>query len=191
MSNKTKYVLIRRTDDYSPVAMSLSTARDLDNTPFYGTTVGGPEQVTLAYIRKERIRIYTDEEHMLYKQDCAEYEEWNRFRDKYHGRIFQATVTWFDKPSGMGCVRIDENLSLPIYSCNIKGRKTWFPETACVYYEPGETVDIRIDCHSRKTLFAIGETPGHFDAVGWDRIKGQNLAFRCDEDGKALNGLFE
>lgn len=188
--SRTKYVLIERTNEYNPIAMSAATALDLDNTPFAETNVGEPKPITLARIRKERIRIYSDEEHIQYQEDCAEHEAWDKFREKYHGKIFSAKVAWFDNMRGEGVVTIDEDLSLQIYACNIKGRKTWYPETACVYYEKGQIVQIKVDCQSRRTIFAIGETQGHLDTEGWDRIKDTNLAFRCDEDGKAINGLF-
>lgn len=112
------------------------------------------------------------------------------FRAKYHKKTFSATVRWFDNMRGEGMVRIDDKLSLPIYACNIAGRKTWFAETACVFYKAGQEVQIEIDVHSYSTVFAKGITPGHFDSEGWDRIKDQNLAFRCDEQGNATNGLF-
>lgn len=112
------------------------------------------------------------------------------FRDKYHGKVFQAKVRWFDNMRGEGSVRIDDELSLPIYACNIKGRKTWFAETACVFYKPGQLVDIEIDVVNYSAVFAKGLTLGHFDTEGWDRIKDQNLAFRCNDEGEVITGLF-
>lgn len=188
--SRTKYVVIERTAEYNQIAMSPATALDLDNTPFSGTVVGVPKPITLTQIRRDGIRIYTDEEHTQYQKDCAEHEAWSAFRDKYHGKVFKATVRWFDSARGEGVVRIDEDLSLQIYACNIKGRKTWYSETACVYYKEGQIVDIKVDCHSHRTIFAIGKTQGYFDTEAWDRIKDQNLAFRCDEEGNATNGLF-
>ncbi len=185
----SKYILVLRTEEYNPIAMSRETYADIDNTPFYDTTIEDPQPVTMSRIRKERIRVYSDEEHKQYIQDCAEQDAWDTFRNKYHDKTFKATVRWFDNTSGEGAVTIDEDLTLTIYACNIKGRKTWYPHTACIYYSPGQIVDIKVDCHSRRTLFAIGETEGTFDSEGWDRIKDKNLAFRCDSDGSAITGL--
>lgn len=191
--SRTKYVVIERTAEYNQIAMSPATALDLDNTPFSGTVVGVPKPITLTQIRRDGIRIYTDEEHTQYQRDRAEYEAFSALRTKYHKKPLKATVRWFNPNSGIGTIIIEgaEDLpSFPIYACNIKGRKTWYPETACVSYETGEIVDIELDMHTRHSIFVIGITPGKLDVAEWDRIKDQNLAFRCDEDGKAINGLF-
>lgn len=116
--------------------------------------------------------------------------QWQQFRDKYHGKTFTAVVRWFNQNSGEGMVRIDDSLSLPIYACNIAGKRTWYPETACVYYTEGQTVQIKIDVHLYSAIFAIGITRGHFDSEHWDRIKNTVLAFQCNEDGQAINGFF-
>lgn len=120
----------------------------------------------------------------------AKQKAWDDLKTKYHGKTFTATVRWFDNMSGQGMVEIDEDLSLPIYACNIRGKKTWFPETACVYYKAKQIVEIEIDVHAYSAVFAKGITPGHFDSEGWDRIKNQDLAFRCNDAGEAINGLF-
>lgn len=120
----------------------------------------------------------------------VKYNQWKQFQKKYHGKTFTAVVRWFNKSSGEGVVRLDDGLSLPIYACNIAGRKTWYPETACVYYAEGQIVQIKVDVHMYSTIFAIGVTSGHLDIERWDQIKDKDLAFRCNEDGQAINGLF-
>lgn len=110
-------------------------------------------------------------------------DQWERFHAKYHGKTFAAVVWLFNKSSGEGFIRLDDGLVLPIYACNIPGKKTWYPKTACVYYTEGQSVQIRIDVHMFSTAFAIGVTPGHFDAEHWNSIKDQELAFRCNEEG--------
>lgn len=104
-----------------------------------------------------------------------------------------ARVRWFSRISGEGMVRVtigDREHCLPIYACNIKGKKTWYPETACVYYEKDQTIEVEVkwDDHA---CFVIGLTPGTLDVEAWDRIKEKDLAFRCDDDGNATTGLFK
>jgi len=104
----------------------------------------------------------------------------------------KAKVRLFDKLTGEGIVRLTsgqhQDLSLTIYACNIEGKKTWFPETACVYYDKNQEIEVEVKWDKYKT-FVIGLTPGTLDQEAWDNIKGQNLAFRCDEDGEAVTGL--
>lgn len=120
----------------------------------------------------------------------AKWTAFETFRNTHHGKTFTASVDWFDNGRGIGMVTITESFRLPIYACNISGRKTWYSETACVYYEKGQSVEVEIDVVSPSGIFAKGLTAGHFDSAGWDRIKDQNLAFRCDEAGNAMSGLF-
>jgi hypothetical protein len=99
------------------------------------------------------------------------------------------TVRWFDKLRGEGLIRIKSTgISVPIYSCNLPGAKTLFPETACVYLKRDE--EISID-HIHESCGAIVTSSDniHFDAETWDRIKDQNLAFKCNDDG-TTTGLF-
>lgn len=109
----------------------------------------------------------------------------------YHNKIFKATVDWFNNMSGMGMLTVNNSLRLPIYACAIKGRKTWFAETACVYYKPGQIVEIKVTVGALRDLMAEGLTAGHLDVEGWNNIKDRNLAFRCNDSGEAINGLFE
>ena len=77
-----------------------------------------------------------------------------------------------------------------IYACNINGKKTWYPKTACVYYTEGQEVDVELKVFSNFKLFVNGLTPGHFDSERWNSLDQSRLAFKCDENGKAINGLF-
>lgn len=105
----------------------------------------------------------------------------------------KAEVRWFNKITGKGYVKLTtgehKGLPLPIYACNIKGKKTWYPETACVYYEPGQkiTVDVKWDSHA---TFVIGITKGILDKDRWDSMDQNKLAFKCNAKGEATNGLF-
>jgi len=99
-------------------------------------------------------------------------------------------VLWFDNNSGEGMVQIGE-LTSDIYACNIAGKKTWYPETACVYYEKGQTIKVKLSFHGYMSqVFVIGLTPGYLDAEGWSNQDQDRLAFKCDEEGNATNGLF-
>lgn len=101
--------------------------------------------------------------------------------------ITKLKVRWFDKLRGEGSVEsLDGEFFGIIYACNIPGKKTWFPETACVYYERGQVVDADITDYRAIRLF----TKGIFDADKWNSLDQDRLAFRCDDDGKAINGLF-
>lgn len=81
------------------------------------------------------------------------------------------------------------DIHLPVYSCNIKGAKTCYSETACMNLERDQTVtlDITGDIHQ---LFACVTEGGTFDAEKWASLDQSRLAFKCDETGKAINGLF-
>lgn len=74
-----------------------------------------------------------------------------------------------------------------IYACNIPGKKTWFAETACVFYVEGQIIDFDI----KEGGFIVPTTPGIFDAEKWNSLDQDRLAFKCDENGKAINGLFK
>ena len=103
-----------------------------------------------------------------------------------------ARVRWFDKMSGEGAVRVTINgkeYSLMIYACNISGKKTWYPHTACVSYEKDQIIDVEVKWDSYAT-FVIGLTPGTLDQDSWDTLKSKgDLAFTCDEDGNTTSGL--
>ena len=100
----------------------------------------------------------------------------------------QGVVRWFDRLSGTGVIRdVETDQCYRVWACNIIGAKTWFEHTACMYLEQGQPVEFTpVDgcgaCYVTNVIF---------DSEHWDRIKDQKLAFRCDENGKAITGLFE
>lgn len=183
---RTKYVLVER-EDFHPMAMTSQVAMEVNEI----TPIKLQKPITIAEIRQKRIRIWTAEDQKGFVEHEKEREAFEAFRAKYHKKTFPAVIDWFNKDRGQGMLTIQgTEIRLVIYACNIKGRKTWYPETACVYYEKGQIVDIEVDASCYRSVFALGVTPGHFDSEGWDRIKDKNLAFRCDENGEATNGLF-
>lgn len=176
----TKYLLIHDTEN-NVIAVSRLVLNDMQERR--GVPSLSAKPVSLSTIKKEGIRILGDSSYFLQVQ----FED---FRNKYHDKEFLAKVDWFDAVRGLGMVSIDDSLRLPIYACNIDGKKTWFPETACVYYTEKQEVLVRIDSHSYSHVSVIGLTPGTPDTEGWNNIKNQDLAFRCNEKGDAINGLF-
>ncbi len=103
-------------------------------------------------------------------------------------KIVRTTVTWFDKSSGEGFVHL-EGYPYIIYACNIKGKKTWFSETACVYYTENQEIDIKID-EAYGEIFIIGLTPGTVDIEKWERIKDSKLISKCNDRDEPITGLF-
>jgi len=102
--------------------------------------------------------------------------------------MIECVVLWFNRQSGEGFVRsLKDGSSGEIYACNIKGKRTWYPETACVHYAPGEIVQVEVDDNG----FVLGLTPGIFDRAKWETLDHERLAFRCDETGKLVTGLFK
>ncbi len=104
------------------------------------------------------------------------------------GVNMKAIVTWFDRRDGEGVMRDDSDTPYRIAACNIPGKKTWFPHTACVYYERGQTVEFELVEGCADLVRCL--TPGHFDRAKWDALDHKRLAFRCDASGQATTGLF-
>lgn len=179
---RTKYVQIERSAEYKQAYTTLKAAQHMIET-------GAAESckpVTLSQIKALRLFEYREDH---YFRDIAERE----FVAKYDGKRFKAKVI----DGGSKCEMLvtilgAEELHLQrIYACNIAGKKTWYPETACVYYETGQIVDVELKVFSNFQLFVNGLTQGILDEKQWDRIKDKSLAFRCDESGNAVTGLFK
>lgn len=179
MASRTQLILIARPDCH-PTAVSRAVRDDMRKR---GESILSERPITKAEVKRDRVHIYADD---VYFEHRA-FEDW---KAKAHGRTFKAKVLWFNLAQGCGSVWIEElGESLPIWACAIAGKKTWFPETACVFYMEGETVEVRLDVSIAKT-FVIGLTQGYVDNEKWERLDQTKLAFRCDESGEALNGLF-
>lgn len=107
--------------------------------------------------------------------------------DKSRCENLIGTVDWFNDDHGFITVNGDR---FEVYSCNIKGAKTWYPNTACMYLIKGETITLNlVDMGNHLTCRVT--SGGHFDEAKWNSLDQSKLAFKCDENGKALNGLFE
>jgi hypothetical protein len=104
----------------------------------------------------------------------------------------EGKVVWFSRFSGEGSIYIKSiDCSFPVYACNLKGKKTWFAETACVYLEEDQCVRIDKLAEVARGLTPIISDGVKFDAEKWDRLKDRDLAFKCDESGNATTGLFK
>lgn len=99
---------------------------------------------------------------------------------------YKAKVLSFNKSSGEGLVKlVDFSGVYDIYACNIPGKRTWYANTACMYYDEGQTIEV--EATDEGLLKCL--TPGIFDKEKWDSLDHSRLAFKCDENGDAVNGL--
>lgn len=178
--SKTKYKLIKR-KGYNPVATTdeVIAAIKASESILQGQ-IYSAKAITVAEIKKNGYRIYTTQEHLAFVENNKQREA----NIAWAKGVKTGVVLWFNKNSGVGMVRTNDR-TIELYACNIKGKKTWYPETACVYYTEGQT----IDCHLDHGLL-VGDTQGYFDEEGWARLDHDHLAFKCNEKGEAINGLF-
>jgi hypothetical protein len=179
---RTKYVQVDRGSEYKNIYTTLRAAEHM----VAAGTATGFLPVTLKQIKELRLHHYHEEDYFRRIEEHA-------FHTKYHGKRFQAKVIDGGPQSEMlvSVIGAEELHLQTIYACNIKGKKTWYPETACVFYEKGQIVDVEIHVTHGFDRFVIGLTPGHLDTEHWNRIKDSSLAFRCDDEGKAVTGLFK
>ncbi len=175
---RTKFLLIER-EGYHPQYTTADVVAELRDA---GLIVGA-RPVTQKEIKAERIREFNYRHH-------REMEAFEEFRNRMHRKPFKAKVLWFDLSRGVGVVDgLNGEGDYTIYACNIKGKRTWYPETACVFYMKGEEVDVELEIQYGAT-FCIGLTQGYPDNEKWESLDQDRLAFKCDENGKAINGLF-
>lgn len=178
---RTKYVLVDRGTEYHNTAVTREVAEHM----LTKGTIKGYSPITLTEIKAKRIHIYRADDYAQHQREDALY-------DQYNDKKFTAEVRWFDNSSGKGMVRIIETGdTFPLYACNIAGRKTWYPETACVSYEPKQVVDVECKVFAGGEVFVNGLTQGNLDESKWNSLDQSRLAFKCDENGQALNGLFK
>lgn len=94
-------------------------------------------------------------------------------------------VIYFSKLSGEGMIKCHElDRTLQVYACNLKGAKTGFAESACVYLNEGDEVEFKLS-----NGFVVG-IQGHFDEERWNNLDQDRLSFKKNEDGTFKNGLF-
>jgi hypothetical protein len=177
---RTKYVKIERGEGFKNTYTTVRAAEDAVRRGL----VKSYTPVTLKQIKSERLNEYREEHYFRHVQS-------DDFIKKYDGKRFKATVISWSGTEGLVQIHGADLMLQTIYACNIEGKKTWYPETACVFYAEGQEIDVELKVFHDFKLFVCGLTPGHLDTERWDRIKDQGLAFRCDEQGKAVTGLFK
>lgn len=127
--------------------------------------------------------------HIYAEQDYFKHKAFAEFKARVEGKILKGVVSWFNRTSGEGYIRVEGEGLWPIYACNIKGKKTWYPETACVYLNEGDEVEVEIQPFLSGSLL-VCHTPGIVDEDKWNRLDQSTLAFKCNDKGEAINGLF-
>ena len=116
-------------------------------------------------------------------QQEAEMEAYERYYNKYNDLVFKATVISGGKGNTEFLVRcIDTDKLYWVYACNIKGAKTMYPETACVYLNEGDIVEVQLTVFTKQT-FASVITQGRLDNERWNRLDHSKLAFKYNDDG--------
>lgn len=177
----TKFVLIERGDGFK----NTYTTRRVAAHAIAAGTVESFRPITLKEIKQLRASEYREDHYFRHVAEA-------RMFDDFNDKVFTAVVVYFS--GSEGGVRLDGAGAalgmLPLYACNIKGAKTWYPETACVSYAEGQTITVRLKVFNG-SLFVVGLTQGALDTERWSRIDKTALAFRCDDDGKAVTGLFK
>lgn len=119
----------------------------------------------------------------MVKQAC--YNAWVKYLPSLG--VVSGTVLWFDERRGEGEIRCDvTDVSVFVYACNIPGAKTGFSETACMVLQRDEQVTFT----HHEACGAQIVTGGTFDADKWANLDQSRLAFKKDESGAYINGLF-
>lgn len=120
----------------------------------------------------------------------AEWSAFEAFKARFEGVIFKARVRWFDALSGEGSVSgLADEGSFTLYACNIPGKRTLFPHTACVSHTEGQIIDVELKVFYGCSIL-VSHTPGTLDQAKWDALDQSKLAFKCNDAGEAINGLF-
>lgn len=176
---RTKYVLIERGEGFKNTYTTEKAALDAMRRGL----VQSYKPVTLKQIKQLGANEYREADYFRHMAS-------DDFIKEYDGKKFKATVVSWSGSEGLVEIHGTDLMFQTVYACNIAGKKTWYPETACVYYKVGETVDVEFEAFGDFKLFVCGLTPGHFDAERWDSLDKSRLAFKCDENGNAINGLF-
>ena len=176
---KTKYVLVDRGSDYKDTYVTSKVAADMVERGIASSYT----TITLKEIKARKLHCYDEATYFRHRAEDDLIVDWD-------GKHFQAMVCSFDRSRGEGLVKLATGEILDIYACNIQGKRTWYPETACVYYTEGQTIDIEIKVFLGGKIFVNGLTLGTLDAEKWNALDKEKLAFKCNDKGEAINGLF-
>lgn len=176
---RTKFVKIDRGEGFKNTYTTLKVAEDGKERG----TIQSYSPVTLKQIKELGLYHYREEH---YFRHLAE----DKFTTDFNDKQFKAKVISWNGTEGLVEIHGTDLMFQTIYACNIEGKKTWYPETACVSYEEGQLIDVKLSVFSSFKLLVIGLTPGKLDAERWNSLDKNRLAFKCDEKGEAINGLF-
>lgn len=122
-----------------------------------------------------------------YFEDIRDEAEGRAFAFGIDGMEFDAVVTSWNPVEGRGWVKIAQwDQVMPIYACNIEGKRSWWPEHACVSYERGQHVRVQF----KEPHFVIGLTPGTFNAEQFASQDRSRMTFNVNEAGQVTSGLF-
>lgn len=175
--SRTKYLLVSFTD--YDVAVSREVYEDMQQRD---KSIVAVRPVTQAEIKKNNIHVYQASDYIRH----VAYED---FKKRVEGKRLKGTVAWFNRLSGQGSIHVEGEGLWPIFACNIAGKKTWYPETACVYLNEGDEVEVEIRPFFSGSLL-VCHTPGIVDEDKWNSLDQSQLAFKCNDKGEAINGLF-
>lgn len=184
---KTKYTLVER-DAYLPTAVDAAALAVLLSRPDVLGEVTSQRPITVKEAERGRIRIDTAEELTDRVRDLDAHEA---LMVRYGGgKTFEATVAWFNRSLGRGCVVEADGTWHILYACNIEGKKTWFSETACIYVNEGDVLTCKLEHLTSREPICVSLTRGTVDEEKWASLDQSRLAFRCNDKGKAVSGLF-
>lgn len=116
-------------------------------------------------------------------QHESEMDAYEQYYNKYNGLVFKAVVVSGSKGNTEFLVDgLNGEGRYWVFACNIKGAKTMYPETACVYLKTGDIVEVKLTVFTKQT-FASVLTQGHLDSEYWNSLDHSKLAFKYNDDG--------
>jgi hypothetical protein len=176
---RTKYVLIERGEGFKNTYTTEKVALDA----IARGTVKSYRPITLKDIKALRANEYRESDYFRHQAE-------EEFQTTYNDKTFKATVISWSGTEGLVKIHGADLRPQTIYACNISGKRTWYNEMACVFYTKGQVVDVQLKVFPGPHLIVCGLTPGHFDSEKWNSLDQSRLAFKCNENGEAINGLF-
>jgi hypothetical protein len=119
----------------------------------------------------------------------ANFAAFEAFKARFDGVVFKAEVLYWSGSEGL--VRgLNGEGKYWLFACNIRGAKTWYPETACVSHAEGQIIDAELKVFYGSGALIVSHTQGTLDADRWNALDQSRLAFRTDDDGNLVSGLF-
>ena len=125
--------------------------------------------------------------------DAERESNWTAYealRARFDGAIFKARVVFWRGSKGT-IEGLNGEGRFWLHSCNVKGARTWYPETACMLLKIDDIIDAEIKVfYGPDGCIAVSHTPGTLDVERWASLDKSKLAFKCDDDGALVSGLF-